>query len=206
MHLYETHLPVKDTEVSSRFYVDVVGLEFADRDLTRDIVFLWVGSNKRSMLVCGVQTHREDTLTLATLPSPFRCPSCLRPVHASAPSASSRGIFRGRLQPNHRSSAGCRRRSFTSPIRTDTASNTSRCLTNHQNLALSVRFRFAWRGIRWFNRVDGSAHTGGRSSATPDSPVWLRPGSQSWRLHSGPKITMTWRSTRAAVCAYVAAQ
>src|SRR5437773_959727 len=50
MHLYETHLPVKDTEVSSRFYVDIVGLEYAHRDLTRDTVFLWIGSNKRSML------------------------------------------------------------------------------------------------------------------------------------------------------------
>ena len=50
MHLYETHLPVKDTEVSSRFYVDVVGLEYAHRDLTRDVVFLWIGSKKRSML------------------------------------------------------------------------------------------------------------------------------------------------------------
>jgi hypothetical protein len=50
MHLYETHLPVKDTEVSSRFYVDVVGLQYAHRDLTRDVVFLWIGSKKRSML------------------------------------------------------------------------------------------------------------------------------------------------------------
>ena len=50
MHLYERHLPVKDTEVSSRFYIDVVGLEYAYRDLTRDVVFLWIGSNKRSML------------------------------------------------------------------------------------------------------------------------------------------------------------
>ena len=50
IHLYETHLPVTDTEVSSRFYVDVVGLEYAHRDLTRDVVFLWIGSKKRSML------------------------------------------------------------------------------------------------------------------------------------------------------------
>src|SRR6266481_5583508 len=50
MHLYETHLPVKDTEVSSGFYVDVVGLQYAHRDLTRDVVFLWIGSKKRSML------------------------------------------------------------------------------------------------------------------------------------------------------------
>ena len=61
MHLYETHLPVKDTEVSSRFYVDVVGLEYAHRDLTRDIVFLWVGSNKRSMLgLWGPTTSRGE--------------------------------------------------------------------------------------------------------------------------------------------------
>jgi lactoylglutathione lyase len=50
MYLYETHLPVKDTEVSRRFYIDAVGLEYAHRDLTRDIVFLWIGSSKRSML------------------------------------------------------------------------------------------------------------------------------------------------------------
>ena len=50
MHLYETHLLVKDSEVSSGFYVDVVGLEYAHRDLTRDVVFLWIGSKKRSML------------------------------------------------------------------------------------------------------------------------------------------------------------
>jgi lactoylglutathione lyase len=50
LHLYETHLPVTDTEISKRFYVDTVGLEFAYRDPTRDIVFLWIGANKRSML------------------------------------------------------------------------------------------------------------------------------------------------------------
>ena len=50
MHLYETHLPVQDTERATEFYRDVVGLEFAYRDPRRDIVFLWVGANKRSML------------------------------------------------------------------------------------------------------------------------------------------------------------
>jgi len=50
MHLYETHLPVTDTERSKRFYVDIVGLEFAYRDPGRDIVFLWIGPGKRSML------------------------------------------------------------------------------------------------------------------------------------------------------------
>jgi len=50
MHLYETHLPVTNTESSTAFYTDVVELAFAYRDPTRDIVFLWVGEGKRSML------------------------------------------------------------------------------------------------------------------------------------------------------------
>jgi lactoylglutathione lyase len=50
MRLYETHLPVTDTERSARFYSEVVGLTFAYRDPTRDIVFLWVGPAKNSML------------------------------------------------------------------------------------------------------------------------------------------------------------
>jgi lactoylglutathione lyase len=50
VHLYETHLPVAHTEKSRAFYVDVVGLQFAWRDRTRDIVFLWIGHNRRSML------------------------------------------------------------------------------------------------------------------------------------------------------------
>jgi lactoylglutathione lyase len=50
MYLYETHLPVQSTEASQRFYLDVVGLEFAYRDPTRDIVFVWIGAAKRSML------------------------------------------------------------------------------------------------------------------------------------------------------------
>jgi lactoylglutathione lyase len=50
VHLYETHLPVADTEVSKSFYVGVVGLEFAHRDRTRDVIFLWAGSDRRSMI------------------------------------------------------------------------------------------------------------------------------------------------------------
>lgn len=50
MHLYETHLPVQDTERALAFYRDVIGLEFAYRDPGRDIVFLWVGSKEKSML------------------------------------------------------------------------------------------------------------------------------------------------------------
>jgi catechol 2,3-dioxygenase-like lactoylglutathione lyase family enzyme len=50
MHLYEAHLPVADTDAAQRFYIEIVGLQFARRDPTRDIVFLWAGANRRSML------------------------------------------------------------------------------------------------------------------------------------------------------------
>jgi lactoylglutathione lyase len=50
MHLYEAHLPVSDTKIAQRFYVEIVGLRFAHRDLTRDVVFLWAGADRRSML------------------------------------------------------------------------------------------------------------------------------------------------------------
>ena len=50
MQLYETHIPVKDTAASATFYVEVVGLAFAYRDPVRDLVFLWIGTERRSML------------------------------------------------------------------------------------------------------------------------------------------------------------
>jgi len=50
MYLYETHLPVKSTEAAQAFYINVVRLEFAYRDPGRDIVFLWIGGDRRSML------------------------------------------------------------------------------------------------------------------------------------------------------------
>jgi lactoylglutathione lyase len=50
MHLYEAHLPVSDTEAAQRFYVEIVGLQFAHHDLTRDIVFLWAGADRKSMV------------------------------------------------------------------------------------------------------------------------------------------------------------
>ena len=50
MHLYETHVPVASTETSAKFYVEIVGLQFAYRDPGRDIVFLFIGTDKTSML------------------------------------------------------------------------------------------------------------------------------------------------------------
>jgi lactoylglutathione lyase len=59
VHLYEAHLPVANTEESKAFYLNVVGLHFAHRDSTRDIVFLWAGSDRRSMLgLWGPDTTR----------------------------------------------------------------------------------------------------------------------------------------------------
>src|SRR5438552_18300565 len=53
MHLYEAHLPVSNTEAAQRFYVEIVGLQFAHRDLTRDAVFLWAGEDRKSILGLG---------------------------------------------------------------------------------------------------------------------------------------------------------
>jgi len=50
VQLYEAHLSVTDTEASQVFYTRVVGLKFAHRDPTRDIVFLWAGEHRRSMV------------------------------------------------------------------------------------------------------------------------------------------------------------
>jgi lactoylglutathione lyase len=50
MHLYETHLPVADTKISERFYSEIVGLPFAYRDSTRDIIFLWADAKEKAMV------------------------------------------------------------------------------------------------------------------------------------------------------------
>src|SRR6266581_6742738 len=50
MHLYETHIPVADTQVAERFYREIVGLPFAYRDPTRDIVFLWADAKEKGMI------------------------------------------------------------------------------------------------------------------------------------------------------------
>jgi lactoylglutathione lyase len=50
MHLYETHLPVANTEIAKDFYTEIVGLPFAYRDPTRDIVFLWAASKEQGMI------------------------------------------------------------------------------------------------------------------------------------------------------------
>ncbi|KAA0126200.1 VOC family protein [Chryseobacterium sp. SN22] len=59
--LYETHLQVSNLEKAVRFYTEVLGLEFAHRDETRPIVFLWIGRNKTSML--GLWEQKENLQT-----------------------------------------------------------------------------------------------------------------------------------------------
>ena len=50
MHLYETHLPVANTEIAKDFYTQIVELPFAYRDPRRDIVFMWADSKQRGMI------------------------------------------------------------------------------------------------------------------------------------------------------------
>jgi lactoylglutathione lyase len=50
MHLYETHIPVADTKIAESFYREIVGLPFAYRDPTRDIVFLWADAKEKAMI------------------------------------------------------------------------------------------------------------------------------------------------------------
>ena len=50
MRLYETHLPVANTEIAKAFYTEIVGLPFAYRDPTRDIVFFWAALREQGMI------------------------------------------------------------------------------------------------------------------------------------------------------------
>jgi len=59
--LYETHVQVSDLENAIEFYTKVLGLEFAHKDETRPIAFLWIGKNKESML--GLWEQKENLQT-----------------------------------------------------------------------------------------------------------------------------------------------
>ena len=50
MQLYETHLPVANTERARDFYTNIAGLKFAYRDPNRDIVFLWADKKEKGMV------------------------------------------------------------------------------------------------------------------------------------------------------------
>ena len=75
MYLYETHLAVADTESSKDFYINVVGLTFGYRDTGRDIVFLWAGPDRKSMLglwgpgtTYGTATQKSHLAFAVSLP------------------------------------------------------------------------------------------------------------------------------------------
>jgi lactoylglutathione lyase len=75
MYLYETHLAVADTEISKNFYIGTVGLTFAHRDATRDVVFLWAGPDRKSMLglwgpgtTYGERLHKSHLAFALALP------------------------------------------------------------------------------------------------------------------------------------------
>ena len=73
MHLYETHLPVANTEIAKDFYTEVVGLPFAYRDPTRDIVFLWAASKEQGMIGLGTEHGlRAGKWNCAKMPRRFR--------------------------------------------------------------------------------------------------------------------------------------
>ena len=55
MHLYETHLPVANTEIAKDFYTEIVGLRFAYRDPASRHRFLWADSRKRNDRLMGTE-------------------------------------------------------------------------------------------------------------------------------------------------------
>ena len=154
MHLYETHLPVKDTEISSRFYVDVVGLEYAHRDLTRDVVFLWIGSKKRSMLgLWGPttpwgQSHRCHFAVALTLSG----------LLAAGSRLGSLGVvtrdFSGKITTEPSVIGWMPSAQIYFPTPTDIPLNTSRSLMKRPSASLSVRFQPGRRDKRRFNRAE----------------------------------------------------
>ena len=163
-------------------------------------------------LACGVPPRLGANLIVVTLLSLSPCPTCVPPVHASVPSASLREIFQGRLQLNHRSSAGCHRRRFTFPIPTDIPLNTSRSLMKRPSVSLSVRFLPGRHDERWCNRAERNyaRHLNFVAAAMSDALRFRSRGVMPAIRLPPQKLElsdeMTWRSTRAAVCAYVAAQ
>jgi lactoylglutathione lyase len=59
--LYETHVQVSNLDNSIQFYTEVLGLEFAHKDETRPIAFLWIGKGKEAML--GLWEQKENLQT-----------------------------------------------------------------------------------------------------------------------------------------------
>jgi len=139
MHLYETHLPVANTETAKEFYTTIVGLPFAYRDPTRDIVFLWAVSREQGMVglwgpgtAYGPANNSQFKHHLAfavTLPELFRINENLR----------NNGVetvgFWGGKPANRVLSDGCRRHKFTFEIPTGTRWSSSAFCPSRRILA-----------------------------------------------------------------------
>src|SRR2546423_5636017 len=103
MHLYEAHLPVSDTKIAQRFYVEIVGLRFAHGDFTRDVVFLWAGSDRRSMLgLWGPSTTLGSEFHKCHIAFNVSLDELLAAGERLTPQASKRRILLARKRLNHR--------------------------------------------------------------------------------------------------------
>ena len=75
MHLYETHLPVANTEIAKEFYTEIVGLRFAYRDPTSRHR-LSVGGIRRSKGMIGLwgpnTAYGQRKRNRAKMPRGFR--------------------------------------------------------------------------------------------------------------------------------------
>ena len=145
MHLYETHIPVADTRISEAFYRDVVGLPFAYRDPTRDIVFMWVDEKEKAMLgLWGPGTRRGPQ------PGVFRqyhfaFAVSFEQLLQAIDKLKERGIetfgFDGPPSREPSVSGGCRRPRSISKIPTGTGWNTSPCCRILRTQVLSAPTR-----------------------------------------------------------------
>ncbi len=133
MYLYETHLSVADTAASQAFYTRVVGLKFAHRDLTRDIIFLWAGDDRRSMLgLWGPTTTYGRDFHRSHVALPYRSRSCSLSASGCAAAESLAKISKVSKRTSHQSSAGCRLLSSTFVTQMAILWSSSRCSTAHQ--------------------------------------------------------------------------
>ncbi|MFU1681867.1 VOC family protein [Phaeobacter piscinae] len=63
--IYETHLPVKNLEVSMAFYGETIGLELARHLPERQVAFYWVGGQSQGMLGLWTGGARPDGYAVA---------------------------------------------------------------------------------------------------------------------------------------------
>ncbi len=129
MHLYETHLPVADTKVAERFYREIVGLPFAYRDPTRDIVFLWADAKEKAMIGLWGRNTVYDRQNGVVQRCHLAFAVTLDELFAMIAKLNQNGIdtlgFGGDKTKDQPSSDGCHQLRFISEILTGTCLNSS---------------------------------------------------------------------------------